>query len=90
MATQRQFGLALVVLAVANLAIAVTKSHHHPELAALSAVLGLVLGGLGGLVATDIAGFDPDQDNAVLGVTAVFGLVFGFGMVVTGLMLALE
>lgn len=92
MASDRQLGLGLVAVAVAVLAGAAwLLDHHHPTLAGVSVLVGVVVGGLGAVVASG-RGIDhaPDADNRVVGVLVVFGSVAGFGTVVAVLMLLVE
>lgn len=90
MANERQFGVGLLVLALANLGFVAWQLGHHAELVAIGVVNGIVLGVLGGLTASGRYGFVDGGQNRLLGVATVFGAVAGFGLVVVALMLAIE
>ncbi len=85
-----QFGAGLVAVGLATAAAAAVEfGTKLPRLTGVGVGAGAVVA-LVGLASVLGYGFDPDGDNRIAGVVVVFGTVAAFGLLVTGLMHAIE
>ncbi|SEN94338.1 hypothetical protein SAMN05216388_1006120 [Halorientalis persicus] len=85
-----QFGAGLLLVGLATVAAAAVEfGTKIPRLTGVGVGAGAVVA-LVGLASVLGYGFDPDGDNRIAGVLVVFGTVAAFGLLVTGLMHAIE
>ena len=87
---ERQFGTGLLAVGLATIAAAAVEfGAKIPRLTGVGVGAGAVVA-LIGLASVLGYGFDPDGRNRLAGVLVVFGSVAAFGLLVTGLMHAIE
>lgn len=85
-----QFGAGLLAVGLASVAAAAVEfGTELPRLTGVGVGAGTLVA-LVGLASVVGYGFDPDGDNRLGGVVVVFATVAAFGLLVTGLMHAIE
>ncbi|WP_335999387.1 hypothetical protein [Halorientalis halophila] len=84
------FGSGLLAVGLATVAVALFEfGTKIPRLTGVGVGAGAVVALLG-LASVLGYGFDPEGENRLVGVLVVFGSVAAFGLLVTGLMHAIE